>query len=96
MPEIIIEKEANTPSGWKFVVNVMSQDTTTQHTVSISKESWQALTKKQITPQELVTKSFEFLLKRESNESILRTFDITVISQYFPDFEKIIKKHIGS
>ena len=36
---------------------------------------------------ELVRASFEFLLEREPKESILRTFDIEVIGQYFPEYE---------
>lgn len=92
MAEIIIEKKSDTPSGWEFVVSVTSNDSTTTHTVSVAKEDWMSLTEEQITPETLIIKSFEFLLERESNESILRTFDITVISQYFPDFEKTIKK----
>lgn len=96
MAEITIEKETATSSGWKFVVKVISVDSTTEHAVTISKEDWQSLTEELITPQELVVKSFEFLLARESNESILRTFDVTVISKYFPDFPAEIKKALNS
>jgi hypothetical protein len=31
---------------------------------------------------------FQFLLEREPKESILRRFDVTVISRYFPEFER--------
>jgi hypothetical protein len=34
--------------------------------------------------------SFGFLLEREPKESILPTFDLTVIGRYFSDFEREI------
>ncbi len=37
-------------------------------------------------------KSFEFLLDREPNTSILGRFDLPVIGQYFPEYEKKIRK----
>jgi hypothetical protein len=45
-------------------------------------------------PEELVRRSFEFLLERESKESILREFDITVISRYFPNYEDEIRQRV--
>jgi hypothetical protein len=40
------------------------------------------------TPEELVRRSFEFLLDRESKESILREFDLSVIQRYFPEYDQ--------
>ena len=42
---------------------------------------------------DLIKKSFEFLLERESKESILRKFNLKVINQYFPEYEQEIKGH---
>jgi hypothetical protein len=39
-------------------------------------------------PEELVRRSFEFLLQREPKESILREFDLAVIQRYFPDYDQ--------
>jgi len=36
----------------------------------------------------LVEASFRFLLDREPKESILRSFELGVISRYFPEFER--------
>ena len=44
------------------------------------------------TPEELVRRSFEFLLERESKESILREFDLSVIQRYFPDYDEAISR----
>ena len=38
--------------------------------------------------EELVQRSFEFLLEREPNTSILRRFDLPVIGKYFPEYER--------
>ena len=40
------------------------------------------------TPEELVRRSFEFLLQRESKESILREFELSVIQRYFPEYDE--------
>jgi hypothetical protein len=40
----------------------------------------------------LVQKSFEFLLERESNTSILRSFDLPVIQRYFSEYERTISQ----
>lgn len=43
----------------------------------------------------LVRASFEFLLAREPNTSILRRFDLPVIGHYFPEYEREIGKLLG-
>jgi len=73
-----------------FEVTV-ADSTTTTHTVTVSEEYWQKLTGGRVLPEKLVEKSFEFLLERESNTSILRTFDLAVIQTYFPDYEKTMR-----
>ncbi|MFP4171916.1 MAG: hypothetical protein ACLFV4_03290 [Candidatus Hydrogenedentota bacterium] len=63
---------------------------TTQHKVTVPDDYHQKLTKGQISKKELIKRSFEFLLEREPNTSILRSFDLPVISQYFPEYERTI------
>ena len=64
--------------------------TTTTHTVTVSLDYYEKLTGGRVTADELVEKSFEFLLERESNTSILSTFDLPVIQRYFPEYERTI------
>lgn len=45
-----------------------------------------------ISLEKLVSRSFDFLLERESNTSILRRFDLPVIGRYFPEYEREIRK----
>ena len=72
-----------------FKVTV-EKGTTTTHTVTVSQAHYEKLTNKGVKPEELVKQSFVFLLERESNSSILRSFDLPVIGQYFPEYEKTI------
>ena len=68
-----------------FEVVVTTQSTTT-HSVSISDAIHTQLTNGKISKETLLEKSFEFLLEREPNTSILSQFKIEVISKYFPDY----------
>jgi hypothetical protein len=69
--------------------------TTTKHTVTLSPQDYQTLTGGRVAPEVLVRKSFEFLLERESNTSILRRFDLPVIAQYFPEYRRTIRAMHG-
>ena len=42
----------------------------------------------------VLTASFRFLLDREPKESILRNFDIAVISRYFPEYESELDRYL--
>jgi hypothetical protein len=72
-----------------FKVTVENSTTTTHH-VTLSPAYHEKLTHNKATPEQLIEKSFEFLLQRESNTSILSRFDLPVISQYFPQYESKI------
>ncbi|HEY8084784.1 MAG TPA: hypothetical protein VIE69_04155 [Methylophilaceae bacterium] len=77
---------------------VMVQDSTpTTHTVSVMPDYAAKLSGGQITVEQLIIRSFEFLLERESNTSILRSFDLPVIARYFPEYERtmitLLKAH---
>jgi len=69
--------------------------TATQHSVTLTPEYWQKLTSGRVSAETLIEKSFEFLLERERNTSILRSFDLPVIQRYFPEFEGMIGKRLG-
>lgn len=73
-----------------FEVTV-EKGTATTHTVTVSPAYYEKLTNKSVGPEELVRQSFVFLLERESNTSILRSFDLPVIGRYFPEYEKTIR-----
>jgi hypothetical protein len=62
----------------------------------MSKATYEKLTGGVVSPEACVRKSFEFLLEREPKESILRQFDITKISYYFPDFEPKLQQRLSA
>ena len=63
-----------------------------EYNVNLDDEYWQDLTEGKITKEELIKKSFKFLLEREPKESIFPRFDLRIINQYFPEFEEEIRK----
>ena len=76
-----------------FSVSV-TKDSSTEHIVLLNDRFHQDVTNNKLSKTELITHSFEFLLKRESNQSILKKFNLEVISQYFPEYTEEIKKII--
>ena len=78
-----------------FRVVVQEGGRQTSHVVSLEDGYWRRLTGGKVGAEELVRRSFEFLLEREPKESILRKFDLPVIGRYFPEYEGEIKKRLG-
>ncbi len=75
---------------------VMVQDrSSTTHLVSVDPDYAAKLAGGKVATEELVKRSFEFLLEREPNTSILRRFDLPVIGRYFPEYERVIRDLIG-
>ena len=73
----------------KYEVVVAMQTT---HSVTLSDDYYRELSGGHVTEEELIKKSFAFLLERESNAMILRQFDLPLIGSYFPEFEETIKQ----
>lgn len=68
--------------------------TITTHEVTVEPEVRDRLAGDDAAAEELVEASFEFLLEREPNTSILRSFDLPVIGRYVPEYEKTIRKRM--
>ena len=77
----------------KFEITV-NKKLITKHTVSLNDEYYDILTKKKISKKKLLEYSFQFLLDREPNTSILSSFNLNIISKYFPEYENEIKKFL--
>jgi hypothetical protein len=82
-----IEVKQNDTETFEVTVR---ETTTTSHLVTLTQDYYQKLTESRISPETLIEKSFEFLLERESNTMILSRFDLPVIGDYFPEYEKNI------
>jgi hypothetical protein len=85
MPKINVTRQDDET----FEVTV-HDSTTTTHMVTLTNDYYQRLAGSKVPPEKLIEKSFEFLLERESNTMILTSFDLPVIGNYFPEYEKTI------
>ena len=77
-----------------FRVRVIEAGSESTHQVTLDPKDYARLAGGTIEPEELIRKSFEFLLEREPKGSILSRFDLSVISRYFPEYEREIKKRL--
>ena len=89
----IIEKKKD--EGWLFKVEIDEGGSKSSHSVELFKKDYERLTDTKIEPKELIEKSFDFLLRRESKESILNSFNLMDIARYFPEYENEIKARGG-
>jgi hypothetical protein len=72
-------------SGWECRVELPG-DRRRSYVVGVSRAELARFAPGHFDPTVLVAKSFRFLLERESAESILRTFRISDIETYFPEY----------
>ena len=79
----------------KFRARVIEAGSETTHDVTVSPNDYTRLTSGKTEPEELVRRSFEFLLEREPKESILTRFDLSVIGRYFPEYEREIRRRLS-
>jgi hypothetical protein len=86
---IDVSCEPRAEGGWTCRVRV---DGATEHAVGVAPADLARLAPDSPTPDDLVRRSFDFLLTREPRESILRSFDLPEIGRYFPDYERDITR----
>jgi hypothetical protein len=79
-------------AGWSTFVTVTDFGSSREFEVGVSAVELARFDPGAADPGPLVRRSFEFLLAREPKESILRTFDLSVIGRYFPEFEREIRR----
>jgi hypothetical protein len=76
-------------NGYRCEVDVVDRGSTTHHLVEVSMAELGRWGRGR-SVEDLVRESFRFLLDREPKESILREFRLSVITRYFPDYERAI------
>jgi hypothetical protein len=86
--------EVERVNAGEFRVRVSEGRSETSHAVTVPPEYYQRLAGGKTQPEELIKRSFEFLLERESKESILRRFELPAIARYFPEYEREIKRRL--
>jgi hypothetical protein len=78
-----------------FEVVVRERNGETRHHVTMSRDTCGRLTAGKYKPEHCLEAAFRFLLDREPKESILGRFDVTVISRYFPEFERELPRYLA-
>ena len=78
----------------EFRIKVEEKGASKEYMVTLEDSYYQDLTRGKVAKEELIEKSFEFLLKRESKESILSKFNLKIIKSYFPEYEEEIRRAI--
>lgn len=73
-----------------FEVTISGSSPTT-HLVTVAPDYAEKLTGGHTPVAHLIHRSFDFLLEREPNTSILGRFDLSVIGRYFPEYERVIR-----
>ena len=79
---------------WSYHAEVTESDgsgSQTRHKVNMDKEYYEKISTGIVGAEDFVKKSFEFLLKREDKDSILKEFNIKQIREYFTVYETEIK-----
>ncbi len=79
----------------EFEVIVREGKGETRHDVTMSRETCERLTAGKHTPERCLEATFLFLLDREPKESIIGRFDVTLISRYFPEFERELPRYLS-
>lgn len=90
MEKIEVKAKSESENEWIFDVQIDVMD----YEVTVEKGDYERLTNGGVTPEELVEKSFKFLLAREPKESILKQFNLMEIARYFPEYEQEISNFI--
>ena len=93
MAEISVES-SETAAGWLFDVRVDDGGGESRHEVTLSRADRERIAGG-ADPEQLVQESFAFLLEHEPKESILASFDLTVIARYFPEYERAMAERFG-
>jgi hypothetical protein len=79
----------------EFEVIVREGRGESRHAVTMSRETCARLGGGEHTPERCLEAAFRFLLDREPKESILGRFDVTLISRYFPEFERELPRYLS-
>jgi hypothetical protein len=88
-PSVSVRLISHDAQAFTLEARVREGSAETSHRVTLARDLLARLAPQE-SAEAFVQRCFAFLLERESKESILRHFDVSVISRYFPEFEKSI------
>jgi hypothetical protein len=88
-------KRTGTEDTLEFQVTIRDATGESRHEVTMKRADYARLTAGRHTPENCIDAVFRFLLEREPKEAILRHFDISVISHYFPEFDQALPRYLA-
>jgi hypothetical protein len=92
MADIQIQKTGENEEESSFSIAIEETGSRSTHQVTLSRSDHRELGVETESAEQFVRRCIEWLLVRESKESILSRFDIREISRYFPRFREEIRK----
>lgn len=94
-PYIIEVREEKGEGGPSYAVMVQDDTSKISYRVTVSDPLYQKLTQGKVGKCDCVKAAFRFLLDHEPKEYILKQFDLSVISEYFSNFEAAFPKYLS-
>jgi hypothetical protein len=88
----VVRKPGDDPLA--FDVTIREGKSESRHRVTMAQATCTKLTGGDHTPEQCIDAAFRFLLDREPKEAILGRFDVSVISRYFPEFERELPDYL--
>jgi hypothetical protein len=90
----IARRDNGAPNTLTFDVVVRDAASKSRHRVTMSRVLAERLGGGVSSAEQCLDAAFRFLLEREPKEQILGQFDVSVISLYFPEFEREMPKYL--
>jgi len=90
MQQIIVSKLEEDNEQYLFRVKLVDDFGEEKYKVIFKKSYFEDFKSKK-DPAYIVEKSFEFLLKREPKELIIKEFELSLISHYFPEYDNFVR-----
>jgi hypothetical protein len=90
---VVQVESAPTSRGWDCDVEIVDGERRSRHSVRVSRqdlERWGAPGESE--PDGLVRRAFEFLLRREGPEQIMKSFELRDVGRYFPEFDQEMRR----
>ena len=92
MEPIQISKKSERAAEWEYAVLLGHESDDIGFLVKIERQHWEELTSARVTPENLIKKSFRFLLQKQSKYSIPQTFNLRDIQRRFPEYVEHVTK----
>jgi hypothetical protein len=81
---------ATDDDSWSCRATIGGEGERTRHTVTVRRADLERLDPGRREPERLVRATIAFLLEREPASQILSSFDLPVVSRYYPEYEAIV------